>query len=342
MDFNPSKTEMMIFSNKKLKSDPDFRLKNVKLHQVSEHKHLGIFLSADMKWTAHIDYITRKARKKLGLLRRQSRNLTTKQKIDVYKTMIRPVLEYGSVLYYNCSTNDSLKLESCQRTAALICTGAMKRTETKLLLEHLGWDSLHDRRKIFKTSLFFKIMHNLTPLYLLRNITLNQPQSRNLRHYNEINPPRCRLESYKKSFFPNCISLWNTLPEKIKKAENIRIFKKEIKIHLNMRNSTTKNFPLDHTHDGFFGKILTQMKLKLSPLRSQLFNYNLFDNPFCPACNDYIETPIHFFIDCHVYHVHRQTMLSRLHDLNPHLVSSTDIVEFILDGSKSGNREHRK
>ena len=29
-------------------------------------------------------------------------------------------------------------------------------------------------------------------------------------------------------------------------------------------------------------------------------------------------------------------MLSRLHDLNPHLVSPTDIVEFILDGSKSG------
>ena len=34
-------------------------------------------------------------------------------------------------------------------------------------------------------------------------------------------------------------------------------------------------------------------------------------------------------------------MLSRLHDLNPHLVSPADIVEFILDGSKSGNRDHR-
>ena len=92
---------------------------------------------------------------------------------------------------------------------------------------------------------------------------------------------------------------------------------------------------------GIFGKILTQIKLKLSPLRSQLFNYNLIDNPFCSACNDCIETPIHFFIDCHVYHVHRQTMQSRLHDLNLYLVSPNDIVEFILDGSKSGNRDHR-
>ena len=166
-------------------------------------------------------------------------------------------------------------------------------------------------------------MHNQIPPYLLRNITLNQPQSRKLRHYNEFNPPRCRLESYKNRS-SQIAYIWNTLSEKIKKAENIRIFKKEIKIHLNMRNSFisfhfTKHFPLDHTHDGFFGKILTQIKLKLTPPRSQLFNYNLFDNPFCPACNDCIETPIHFFIDCHVYHVHRQTMLSRLYDLNPHV-----------------------
>ena len=105
-----------------------------------------------MKWTAHIDYSVNKARKKLGLLRRQSQSLSTKQKIDIYKTMIRPVLEYGSVLFDNCSVCDSLKIESCQRTATLICTGATRRTETKLLFEYLGWDSLEDRRKIFKTS----------------------------------------------------------------------------------------------------------------------------------------------------------------------------------------------
>ena len=145
---------MIIFSNKRLKSEPNICLKNVKLQQVREHKHSGILLSDDMKWTAHIDYIVGKTRKKLGLLHRQSRKLTIKQKIDIYRTMIRPVLEYGSVLFDNCSTYDNLKLESCQRTAALICTGTMKRTETKLVLEHLEWDNLHDRRKFQKCHYF--------------------------------------------------------------------------------------------------------------------------------------------------------------------------------------------
>ena len=70
--------------------------------------------------------------------------------IDIYKSMIRPILEYGSVLIDNCSTNDSLKLQQCQRTAALICTGAMRRTESKLLMDYLGWKSLQERRKLMK------------------------------------------------------------------------------------------------------------------------------------------------------------------------------------------------
>ena len=251
-----------------------------------------------MKWT-HIDYSIEKAKKKLGLLRRQSQNLTLKQKIYVFNTMIRPILEYGSVLFDNCSTIDDLKLESCQRTAALICTGAVRRTETKLLLEHLGWESLTHRRYIAKLSLFYKIMHNQAPPYLLRNITFNQTQAHSLRKSHNLKFPRCKLELYKKSFFPSCIAIWNNLPDRIKKnATNLSAFERELKNQANVGiDELKKNNPLYHSHEGFFGKILTQIKLKLSPLRSQLFNYNLTDNPFCPTCNDSIETPLHFFLN---------------------------------------------
>ena len=111
MDFNPTKTKMVIFSNKHIKSKPKIQLKGEQIEQVSSHKHLGVFLSQDMKWTTHIDHSIKKVKKKLGLLRRQSRNLLNKQKIDIYKTIIRPVFEYGSILFDNCSIGDSLKLE---------------------------------------------------------------------------------------------------------------------------------------------------------------------------------------------------------------------------------------
>ena len=73
--------------------------------------NLGINLSENMQWTYHIDSIVKKANKKLGQLRRNAFKLNTKQKIDIYKSMIRPILEYGAVLFDNCSVNDSLKLD---------------------------------------------------------------------------------------------------------------------------------------------------------------------------------------------------------------------------------------
>ena len=34
-----------------------------KINQVSEHKHLGLFLSENMKWTTHIDYSIKRLEK---------------------------------------------------------------------------------------------------------------------------------------------------------------------------------------------------------------------------------------------------------------------------------------
>ena len=98
---------------------------------------------------------------------------------------------------------------------------------------------------------------------------------------------------------------------------------------------------LDHTHGGLFGRILTQIKLKLSPLRSHLFNYNLTDNPFCPACKDSIETPLHFFTECIAYSIHRIPMLTNLLKLNPKISSPSEFLDFIVNGSETGSHDHR-
>ena len=103
----------------------------------------------------HIDNCVEKARSKLGLLSRNAFKMNIRQRSDVYKTMIRPILEYGAAVIDNCSLSDSIKLESCQRYASLVCTGAMRRTETSKLMTELGWDSLSSRRTYFKMVHFF-------------------------------------------------------------------------------------------------------------------------------------------------------------------------------------------
>ena len=236
--------------------------------------------------------------------------------------MIRPVLEYGSALFDNCSIGDNLKLESCQHTAALICSGAMRRTETNLLMNMLGWESLGDRRKVSKMTLFFKIIHNQTVPYLQRNFTFTDPLTYNLLYIRmpqyimpQSTPSNASWQLIKTHFFQTASkhginyrshqSMLLTLPH----------LKEKLKFYFKIKNRTEKFNPLNHLHDGFFGRILTQIRLKLSPLKSQHFQYNLIENPFCPKCGTCLETPFHFFVECSGYDLHRQVFFQNLKSL---------------------------
>ena len=72
-----------------------------------------------------------------------------------------------------------------------------------------------------------------------------------------------------------------------------------------------------------------------------LFNYNLTDNPFCPACKDSIETPLHFFTECIAHRTHRHPMLTNLLKLNPKLSSPSEFLDFIVNSSETGSHDHR-
>jgi hypothetical protein len=59
--------------------------------------------------------------------------------IKLYKSMILPVIEYGSVLYDDMCLNVNSKSENIiHMRAAIICTGAMPCTETHKFLFDIG------------------------------------------------------------------------------------------------------------------------------------------------------------------------------------------------------------
>ena len=63
---------------------------------------------------------------------------------------------------------------------------------------------------------------------------------------------------------------------------------------------------------GHNGRLVTQFRLGLSPLRNELFTYNIIDNPFCPACGEQIENFKHFIFECTMYREHRSILLNSI------------------------------
>ena len=126
----------------------------------------------------------------------------------MFLSTIRPILEYGSVLFANCTVRDAKRIENVQRRAAVLSTGAIRRTETAKLMAETGWDSLELRRNRSKMLLFFQIVRKTAPDYLSNRISLKgQLHERNsrstTRHNMLVTEHCCRLNCYKTSFFPN-------------------------------------------------------------------------------------------------------------------------------------------
>ena len=82
---------------------------------VDSAKYLGVTLSTDLRWNRHIDNITHKANQTLGFLRRNLKINSVALKTKAYRTLVRPTLEYASIVWDPYTQTDILKLEMIQR-----------------------------------------------------------------------------------------------------------------------------------------------------------------------------------------------------------------------------------
>ena len=89
---------------------------------VPHAKLLGVMISKDLKWIEHVDYICKKASKRLYALRLLKRSSIPAGKlVRVYTTCVRPILEFScEVWHYSLAQYLSDEIESIQRRAT--CT----------------------------------------------------------------------------------------------------------------------------------------------------------------------------------------------------------------------------
>ena len=112
---NPDKTESMIFSVKRYKVyHPDLFFDNKKIVDVTQHSHLGLTLSSNLSWKAHILKVYEKACRRLNLLKGLKFILNRGTLNRLYKSLIRPLMEYGDVLWDGCTDGECELLEFVQ------------------------------------------------------------------------------------------------------------------------------------------------------------------------------------------------------------------------------------
>ena len=152
VNFNPQKTETLLISRKTDNNiHPPLYFDNTQVKEVTNHKHLGLLFNNTCHWGEHIEMITSKANKKLNVLRTLKFDLDRQPLQIMYFSFIRPILEYGDIIFDNCPSYCSDKLENINTEAARIVTGATKLVSLSALYTEKNWKQEEKNINLFSS-----------------------------------------------------------------------------------------------------------------------------------------------------------------------------------------------
>jgi len=200
MIVNHNKTKEMILGRPKNHSPPTLTIEGRPIECVSSFKLLGVQISNDLCWENHVQAICTKANSKLYFLKMLKRaGLSTGDLVCFYTTVIRPVLEYASVVWHHGLTQAQAdRLEALQKRALRIIYGqVLFGMPYQFMLIYAGIISLSQRRAKLGQSFFDKISEPTDCInYLLPSGRDHAIVSR-LRHAPKYEHSRTRTSRYR-------------------------------------------------------------------------------------------------------------------------------------------------
>ena len=329
--FNSTKTKDMIFSKQIINNSLPLIFDGHIADRCGSHKHLGITLTPDLSWDAHINNIVKNVNLKLSMLYLSLRHIS-RQTLDIMVKMhIRSSIDYCIQVFGNSINGTQIaKLDKLQQRAAKMTTMTMKFTSKEKLFLDLGWENYKTRIDYLSLCLFHKI-HTYETRPQIRQCMppLNQNFSitRSQRFYNNY---QTRDTEFNNSFFPKTLKTWNSLPVYLRNLD-IQEFKQELSVLMKPRKNRLYN-----VGSKFGNSIHTQIRLNCSQLNSHLYSFGLSVTPNC-LCQAQ-ETTKHFLLECFLYSNERNELFEKLNGVlerrNTNKYNKSELLHILLHGEK--------
>lgn len=206
--FNSKKTEQMFISRKRDKSLPPVAMEGSQLEFSDSIVQLGIRLTSDLSWKAHINDIAKRASQKLGFLFRSRNFFEPVHLLQLYKAQIRPQLEYCSHVWGGAPATVIGILDRIQ-SKAIRLIGDDSLTSSLQSLAH--------RRCVAALTLFYRYFFGDCSLELKSIVprvfhSTRLTRSSSNQHRYAVCTPRSHTVSHSSSFIIRTARLWNALP----------------------------------------------------------------------------------------------------------------------------------
>ena len=168
------KSAVMLFSKRNITPQPNhkLRLSGHDIPFVHSFKFLGMVFDSRLCFREHIQHVRTKCLKRLNLFRciigstfGADRATLLRLYVCMYRTIVLPIIEYGSIVYTSASDSILNMLEAQQNAFVRLALGAMRTSPVVSLQIDSGIMPLHIRR--MEQTLRYAARLNFTQITLV-------------------------------------------------------------------------------------------------------------------------------------------------------------------------------
>ena len=232
LPIQPLKSEHITFRRGQSQT-PKFQINNNYFITVDTVKDLGLYITDTLKWTQNITNISSKANYLTYNILKTFNTPDINLYILLYKTYIRPIVEYNTSIWTPHLITEIRQIEAVQKrfTRKLCQKLNISFKDYKHRLGLLNIESLEYRRIKFDLILLYKIFNNLIDVDFNQLFKLSEVTDKyNLRrHVLHLQKPKFAKTSIRNNFFSyRIINIWNRLPEVCVCSPTLAVFKKNL------------------------------------------------------------------------------------------------------------------
>lgn len=240
LTINIAKTNYIIFAakNKKISHQSKLTINNKIIKKVGHEKYLGLILDSHLNWKPHIERVRSKLTSLTGALRSVVRCFPRQVRYNIYNTLIKPHLDYLVEVWGTAAKTNIETLQIAQNKLIKTLFQYDYSTQTQKIYSETKLMNI-SQTYIFNTCILIRKILNRdihTQIHFTRK---HQKHKIGLRNANDIQLYSPRTNYGKKNLMYEGAALYNKLPNNIKNAKSMSIFKKLLKLHILNQNKAS-------------------------------------------------------------------------------------------------------
>mgnify|MGYP001950330936 CR=1 FL=1 len=232
ISLNKKKTNYMLFTYNKNVTINEIKIGNNIILETVCAKFLGIHVDHHLTFKYHINEISRKLSKSVGLLYKLNKFLPHNVLKIIYSSLIHPYISYGVEAWYGTYKNHTNKILVLQKKAIRAINNLDYNDHTIDYFRENRILKLEDQYRVQISNYIYKILNSDIDNEISTKIKSNiKTHSHDTRCEEMLIVSQICKSRTKNCIFHNGIKIWNSLPYSVKNSNSFFKLKKLIKTH---------------------------------------------------------------------------------------------------------------